>query len=351
MSLSVTPELIEALPKAELHVHLDGSLRPETMLELAAASGKPLPADDAASLATVMRADDSADLVEYLRRFDWTLSVMQSPEAIERIAYELAIDLAAENVRYAEVRFSPALNTRGGLTGDEVLAASLEGLQRASGETGIVTGVIVCAIRSFEPAHSLEMAELAVRWKGRGVVGFDLAGAEAGYPPKQHREAFDRAAAGNLPVTIHAGEAYGPESIHQALHVCGARRIGHGTRLEEDPDLMAYLTDFRIPLEICLTSNVQTRVSSSFATHPLRRYFDAGLVVTLNTDNRLVSGTTMSQEYSLAHRHHGFTWDELVEITRMGFRSAFLPHREREALLATVDADIARMESEAGSKG
>lgn len=345
MSLRVTPALIDALPKAELHVHLDGSLRPETMLELAAAAGKPLPAHDAASLAAVMRADDSADLVEYLRRFDWTLSVMQTAEAIERIAFELAVDLAAENVRYAEVRFSPALNTHGGLSGDEALAASLRGLRRASDETGIVTGVIVCAIRSFEPGHSLAMAELAVRWKGRGVVGFDLAGAEAGYPPRKHREAFDLVAAANLPVTIHAGEAYGPESIHQALHVCGARRIGHGTRLEEDPDLLAYLTDFRIPLEICLTSNVQTRVSSSFAAHPLRRYFDAGLVVTLNTDNRLVSGTTMCREYALAHRHHGFTWEELVAITRMGFQSAFLSHRAREALLARVDAEIALLES------
>jgi len=351
MSLRVTPELIEALPKAELHVHLDGSLRPDTMLELASAADKPLPADDAATLAQVMRADDSADLVEYLRRFDWTLSVMQTPEAIERIAWELAVDLAGENVRYAEVRFSPALNTHGGLSGDEVLEACMRGLQRASEETGIVTGVLVCAIRSFEPAHSLAMAELAVRWKGRGVVGFDLAGAEAGYPPKKHREAFDLVAAANLPVTIHAGEAYGPESIHQALHVCGARRIGHGTRLEEDPDLLAYLTDFRVPLEICLTSNVQTRVSSSFAAHPLRRYFDAGLVVTLNTDNRLVSGTTMSQEYILAHQHHGFTWDELVEITRMGFRSAFLPHREREALLARVDGEIAHLEEQAQRAG
>lgn len=351
MSLPVTQELIEALPKAELHVHLDGSLRPGTMLELAAAGGQPLPAQDAATLATVMRADNSADLVEYLKRFDWTLSVMQTEEAIERIAYELAVDLAAENVRYVEVRFSPALNTREGLSGDDTLAASIRGLERASRETGIITGVIVCAIRSFEPAHSLEMAELAVRWKGRGVVGFDLAGAEAGYPPKKHREAFDLAATANLPVTIHAGEAYGPESIHQALHLCGARRIGHGTRLEEDPDLQAYLTDFRVPLEICLTSNVQTRVSSSLQSHPLRRYFDAGLVVTLNTDNRLVSGTTMSQEYALAHEHHGFNWEELVEITRMGFRSAFLPHRERESLLAAVDEDIQRIETEALTGG
>ena len=347
MSLHVTQGLLQALPKAELHVHLDGSLRPETMLELASSAGLPLPADDAASLATVMRADNSANLVEYLKRFDWTLSVMQSAESIERIAYELALDLAAENVRYAEVRFSPALNTRGGLSGDEAVAASLRGLARAHDEVGIRTGVIVCAIRSFEPAHSLEMAELAVRWKGRGVVAFDLAGAEAGYPPRKHRGAFDVAATANLPVTIHAGEAYGPESIHQALHVCGARRIGHGTRLEEDPDLLAYLTDFRVPLEICLTSNVQTRVAPTFEAHPLRRYFDAGLVVTLSTDNRLVSGTTNSQEYALAHQHLGFTWEELVEVSRMAFRSAFLPHAERVSLLAAVDAEIEVLEAQA----
>jgi adenosine deaminase len=351
MSIPVTPALLEALPKAELHVHLDGSLRPGTMLELTREAGVPLPASDAASLAQVMRADDSADLVEYLRRFDWTLAVMQTPEAMERIAYELAVDLAAENVRYAEIRYSPLLNTREGMSLDEAVAAPLRGLDRAAAETGIRTGLILCAIRSFEPALSIEMAELAVSWKGKGVVGFDLAGAEAGYPPRKHRDAFDLAAFANLPVTIHAGEAFGPESIHQALHQCGARRIGHGTRLEEDPDLMAYLTDFRVPLEICLTSNVQTRVAPTFAHHPLRRYFDAGLVVTLSTDNRLVSGTTMTQEFELAHRHHGFTWEELVEINRMGFQSAFLPHREREALLSAVDAEIAALEEEAAAEG
>ncbi len=351
MTIPVTAALLEALPKAELHVHLDGSLRPGTLLELAREAGRPLPADDAEALARVMRADDSSDLVEYLRRFEWTLSVMQTAAAIERIARELALDLAAENVRYAEVRFAPILNTREGLTGDEVLEACLRGLRRAGDETGIRTGVIVCAIRSFEPALSIEMAELAIRWKGRGVVGFDLAGAEAGYPPRKHRDAFDLAASANLPVTIHAGEAFGPESIHQALHQCGARRIGHGTRLEENPDLLAYVNDFRIPLEVCLTSNVQTRVSPTFGAHPLRRYFDAGLVVTLNTDNRLVSGTTMTEEFLRAHRHHGFRWEELVEIARMGFRSAFLPHREREALVAAVDAEIGALEEEAATEG
>lgn len=351
MSIPITPAMLEALPKAELHVHLDGSLRPATMLELAREAELELPASEPAALEAVMRADDSADLVEYLRRFEWTLAVMQTAASVERIAYELAVDLAAENVRYAEIRFSPILNTRGGLSGDEVMEACLRGLQRAGIETGIRTGVIVCAIRSFEPVLSIDMAELAVRWKGRGVVGFDLAGAEAGYPPRKHRDAFDLAASANLPVTIHAGEAFGPESIHQALHQCGARRIGHGTRLEEDPDLMAYLTDFRVPLEICLTSNVQTRVAPTLAQHPLRRYFDAGLVVTLNTDNRLVSGTTMTREFQEAHLHHGFTWEELVEITRMGFHSAFLPHRDREALLMAVDAEIRTLEEEAAALG
>lgn len=351
MSLPVTPALLQALPKAELHLHLDGSLRPDTMVELAREAGVTLPSDDPRVLERLMRADDSGDLVEYLRRFDLTLSVMQTVGALERIARELVEDLAAENVRYAEIRFCPLLNTRAGLSGDEVVEAVLRGVEDATTAKGIRIGLILCALRSLDPSRSVEMAELAVRWKGRGVVGFDLAGAEAGHPPRKHREAFEVAASANLPVTIHAGEAFGAESVHQALHQCGARRIGHGTRLEEDPSLLEYVVDFRIPLEICLTSNVQTRVAADFAAHPLRRYFDAGVVVTLNTDNRLVSGTTLTREFERAHRFHRFTWEELVEISRMGFRSAFLPLREREALLASVDAEITVLEAEAAAAG
>jgi adenosine deaminase len=213
-------------------------------------------------------------------------------------------------------------------------------LTRAEDDFGIRTGLIVCGIRSFDPAGSLELAELAVSFMDRGVVAFDLAGAEAGNPARDHLEAFHYAARHNLAITIHAGEADGPPSIAQALHECHARRIGHGTRLLEDPPLERFVNDFRIPLEVCLTSNVQTRVAPSFQDHPFRRYFDRGLVVTLNTDNRLVSGTTLTDELLLAHRHLGLGWDDLVEVALLGFQSAFLPYGAKVNLLEDVEEEI-----------
>jgi adenosine deaminase len=342
-SVTVTRDLLHRLPKAELHVHLDGSLRPETMLELAAEQGKPMPKDDPESLREYMHVRDAQNLVDYLARFDTTLSVMQTAGAMERIAYELAEDLAAENVRYAEIRYSPILNIRGGLPLTEAVDAPLRGLQRAAAEFGIRTAIIICGIRNMDPATSRDLADLTVAYKDRGVVAFDLAGAEYNYPAKKHRDAFFTVINKNMAATIHAGEAYGAESIHQALHYCRAHRIGHGTRLFEAPDLMRYVNDFRVPIEICLTSNVQTQAVSSFAEHPLRSYYDAGLVLSLNTDNRLMSATTVTEEFWRAHQHQGFTWDELVHLALMGFESAFLHRDEKLALLDEVRAEIARI--------
>src|SRR5690606_28519334 len=208
------------------------------------------------------------------------------------------------------------------------------------------SALIICGIRNMDPATSQLLADLTVAFKGRGVVAFDLAGAEYNYPAKKHRNAFYTVLDANMGATIHAGEAYGAESIHQALHYCGAHRIGHGTRLYEDPDLLRYVRDFRIPIEICLTSNVQTRAVPSFAEHPLRDYFDAGIVLSLNTDNRLMSGTTLTEEYWRAHRYLDFTWDELVEIALMGFESAFLPWDEKRALVAEVTREIEALSAE-----
>jgi len=335
-------DLLRRLPKAELHVHLDGSLRPGTMVELAAEQGKSdlLPSTDPDALVEGMRADDARNLEEYIGKFEITVALMQSADALERIAYELAEDCAREGVRYVEVRYSPILNIREGLPLTEAVRAPLRGLARAEEEYGIRTAIIVCGIRNMEPATSRDLADLTVAFKGRGVVAFDLAGAEYNYPAKKHRDAFFTVINKNMAATIHAGEAYGPESIHQALHYCRANRIGHGTRLHEDPDLMQYVKDFRIPLEICITSNVQTGVVPSFAEHPLRPYYDEGLVVTLNTDNRLISGTTLTDEYLRAHEHLGFTWDELVGVARMGFESAFLHWDEKEAMLERFDEEV-----------
>ena len=340
MASEVTREKLQALPKAELHVHLDGSLRPTTMLELASAQGVTLQASEPDELANAMRASDSNDVVEYLEKFAVALSLMQTAGALERTAYELAEDSAGENIRYLEVRFSPVLHTEKGMSLEEAVAAPLRGLARAEADFGIRTGLIICGIRSFEPSVSLRLAELAVKFMDQGVVAFDLAGGEAGNPAREHLGAFQHAANHNLGLTIHAGEADGADSIAQAIHECHARRIGHGTRLLEDPALERFVNDFRIPLEVCLTSNVQTRVAPTFAEHPFRRYFDAGLVVTLNTDNRLISGTTLTDEYWCAHRHLGLSWEELLEVSLLGFQAAFLPYEAKVNLLEGIEAEL-----------
>jgi len=338
---------LTALPKAELHVHLDGSLRPETMLELADAVGVRLPAKEPEALARAMCADDATDLVAYLSRFGLTLSVLQTESALERVTRELVLDHANEGVRLVEIRYAPVLNTEGGLSMEAVLEATLSGLRQGMEATGIRAGLILCGIRNMDPATSVAQAKLAVAYRDRGVLAFDLAGAEAGHPVLNHARAFDIAAEGLLPATIHAGEAAGAESIRGALFHGRAARLGHGTRLEEDPELLRWVRDRRIGVEICLTSNVQTRVAATEADHPVRRYFDAGLLLTLCTDNRLVSGTTVVEEYEKAHQHLSFTPQELAQVARMGFEAAFLPQDEKAALLAAVDRSLAASIAEA----
>lgn len=339
--MRLTRDLLRQLPKTDLHVHLDGSLRPETMIELAREYNVKLPTWDTEELRDYMYVRDARNLVDYLARFDTTLSVMQTAEALERIAYELAEDAASENVRYMEVRYCPVLNIQAGLSLNEAVEAPLRGLRRAEQDFGIRTAVIICGLRNMSPGTSTELAELTINHRNRGVVAFDLAGAEENNPAKKHREAFYLVVNANIAATLHAGEAYGPESIHQALHYCNANRIGHGTRLFEDRDLMQYINDFRIPLEICLTSNVQTRAVNDFSDHPVRLYYDEGLVVTLNTDNRLMSGTTVTEEFWRAHEHLGFTWDELCDIAIMGFESAFMPYQEKIAMVERMKEEIA----------
>lgn len=335
--------LSRALPKAELHVHLDGSIRPVTMLELAREAGVTLPETEAGPLARWMRADNSADLEDYLRRYEYTLAVLQTPEAVERVAYEMVLDHHEESVRHLEIRFCPALNTEGGAGSDEILEASLRGADRGAAETGMSTGVIVCGLRSLDPKVSVEMAELAVAYRDRGVVAFDLAGGEAGYPAADHAEAFTRAARGGLGRTVHAGEGYGPESVRQALVEGRAHRIGHGTRLLEDPALEREVLDRQVPLEICLTSNVQTATVPSVREHPLRHYFDLGIPVTLCTDSTLVSGTTLTEEYELARSELGFTDAELARLAWNGLRAAFMPWPEKVAMLEAARLEIAEL--------
>jgi adenosine deaminase len=330
--MEIPKELIRRLPKSDLHVHLDGSLRPGTLLELAREQGIALPFSTPEEIATYMRGRAAPDLTRYLQVFDIMLSVLQTPAALSRAAFELAEDAARENVWYMEVRFSPILHDRQGLSWAEAVQAVLDGLRAAEERFVIRTGAILCGIRSISPENSLRLAKLTVSFKGQGVVGFDLAGAEKGNPAKDHREAFFEIRNNNVSSTIHAGEDFGPPSIHQALHYCGAHRIGHGTRLCEDGALMAYVNDHRIPLEMCLTSNVQTGATTLLA-HPFRLYFDSGLRVTLNTDNRLVSDTTMTDELDLACRTFLLDIYELRRLLIHSFKSAFLPYEDKANLL------------------
>ncbi|MDP1859800.1 MAG: adenosine deaminase [Gemmatimonadaceae bacterium] len=340
MSPPITRALLEQLPKAELHCHLDGSLRPSTMLDLAREYKVVMPRDDADALGDFMLVRDAANLEDYLTRFDTTLSVMQTADSLDRVAYELAEDAAREGVRYLEVRFAPILNIRGGLSLGEAVEAPLRGLARAERDHGIVARVLVCSLRHLPPDTSMELARLAVAYKSHGVVGFDLAGGEAGYPASAHADAFAYAHAHDLACTCHAGEGDGADSVRQAVYGCCAQRIGHATRLIEDASLTDYVNDQRIALEICLTSNVQTRAASSYEAHPLRQYFDRGLNVVLNTDNRLMSGVNLVDEYLHAARELDFTFDELARMAINGFESAFIPLAERQLMIDSAHRDI-----------
>lgn len=344
-------KVLQKLPKAELHCHLDGSLRAWTLLELSTAKRIVLPEATPATLADWMRVDDARNLEDYLARFTVTLDVMQEAASIERIAYELVVDNAADGVRYLEARFCPTLNTRESLSAEDVVRAALKGLQRGERESGTVARAIICALRSIPAPHSQQMAELAVAFKDRGVVGFDLAGAEAGNPANAHAEAFAFARSHDLAVTVHAGEGAGPDSIRSAVHSCGAHRIGHGTRLYEDSSLLAYVRDRRIPLEICLTSNVQTRVSPTFADHPLTQYVAQGIVVTLNTDNRLMSGVSLTDEYVRAADHLGFDLSTLGAIALSGFDAAFIAYPDRLRIRARAAEEIDAVIGEAIASG
>ncbi len=342
--MRLNPRILQRLPKTDIHCHLDGCLRPRTVLELAAEQGVKLPTTNLPRLTRLLRAGKrTRSLGDYLKIFDLTLSVLQRREALYRVAFELAEDAAAENVRHLEVRYSPVLHRRRRMPWEDIVNAVIEGLRDAGSQRQMTTGVIICGIRSMDPKVSLQLAELAVAYKGRGVLAFDLAGQEKDYPAKAHRAAFELILRNNINSTVHAGEAFGPQSIGQALHYCGAHRIGHGTRLREDPDLMRYVNDHRIPLEVCLSSNVQTRAVPTIREHPFAFYFRQGLRVTLNTDSRLVSATTVSQELALAARAFRLSPYEIKRIVIMGFKSSFLPYAQKARVLRDVNLEIDRI--------
>jgi adenosine deaminase len=335
--MKISDKLLKELPKVELHCHLDGSLRVDTILDLASKQNIPLPSSNPHNLKKMLSIGEKrVTLEEYISRFDITLSVMQTPDSLSRIAYELIEDVASENVRYIEVRYSPILHTTRGMTLEEAITSVKNGLKKGEKDFGVKSGIIVCGIRHISPEASLKLADLCVKFKNDGVVGFDLAGAEENFPAKDHREAFYMILNHNINATIHAGEAFGPSSIHQAVHYCGAHRIGHGTRLKEDQDLMNYINNHRITMEVCLTSNWHTYTVKSLKEHPLRYYYDRGIRVTLNTDNRLMSDTTLTKEFRIARDLFNFQLHDFREVTIIAMKAAFLPHLERKEMIKNI---------------
>lgn len=344
--MSLSAEVVRSAPKVLLHDHLDGGVRPATIVELAAQIGHALPADTPEALGTwFAESADSGSLERYLETFDHTVAVMQTASAISRVARECVEDLAADGVVYAEVRYAPEQHLAVGLTLEDVVAAVQVGFEDGMASTGIVVRQILTAMR--HQARSREIAELSVAWRDRGVAGFDIAGAEAGYPPTRHLDAFEYLQRNNAHFTIHAGEAFGLPSIWQAIQWCGADRLGHGVRIIDDitvnddgsvelGQLAAYVRDKRIPLEMCPFSNLQTGAAASIAEHPIGLLTKLRFRVTVNTDNRLMSGTSMTHEMTALSEAFGYGLSDLEWFTINAMKSAFLPFDERLRLINTV---------------
>ncbi|WP_183092483.1 adenosine deaminase [Nocardioides stalactiti] len=343
-----TLEDLTSAPKVLLHDHLDGGLRPETIVELAAEAGHQLPSDDATALgAWFAESADSGSLVRYLETFEHTVGVMQTEAALTRVARECVEDLAADGVVYAEIRYAPELHVQRGLELDQVVGAVEEGFRQgveASGDR-IVVRQLLTAMRQAAP--SLEIAELAIKNRDRGVAGFDIAGPEAGFPPTRFLDAFDYVRQENGHATCHAGEAFGLPSIWEAVQWCGADRLGHGVRIIDDitveadgtarlGKLASYVRDKRIPLEMCPSSNLQTGAAASIAEHPIGLLADLRFRVTVNTDNRLMSGTSMTKEHQLLCEAFGWGLPKVEWLTVNAMKSAFLPYDERYRLIMEV---------------
>jgi len=298
---------LQAIPKAELHLHLDGSVRPRTVLELAKQNGVLLPSDDLAKLRDFLEANDNtASLVEYITFFELPIAVLQTVPALERATYELCEDLAKDNVRYAEIRYGPWLHVQHGLSLTDVIRGVLSGWSQGRKAFGLEGGIIVTALRDMPPAQNLALAQVAGRFVNDGVLGFDLAGDEAGHPPILHEDAFRVARSLGMNITIHAGEAAGPESVRQAIAM-GAVRLGHGVRAQEDDEVVAMIKEDGIQLDMAPTSNAQTKAIRRLQDHPLKRFYERGIKVTISTDSRTVSDITLTRELENAIRVIGCT--------------------------------------------
>lgn len=337
--------LLSQLPKVDLHVHLDGSVKPETIRELAIEQGNPLQIDSETELLSHMQVGETCEsLKEYLDKFGFVLPYLQTGSALERVAYELVEQAANDKVSYIEVRFAPQLHRTQGLTIQDVILHVINGLKRGEQAFGTVARAIIICMRHHSYALNKDVVEEAARFYNKGVVAVDLAGDEAGFPAKLFLQLFEEAQQLGLPITIHAGEAAGAENVRVAITGLGAVRIGHGIRMQEDPEVVALVRERQIPLEMCPLSNIQTKAVPSWDTYPIRRYLEEGIIVTVNTDNRTVSNTTIQKEYEQLAEHCGLTMNDIAKIVLNGAKAAFLEEAEKQLL-------IAKLENEWAAKG
>ncbi|MFC5701118.1 adenosine deaminase [Cohnella faecalis] len=334
----VRDDSLRFLPKVDLHLHLDGCVSPDTLAELAAQENVPLPAKDRAGLLPYMQVkDDCVSLKDYLTKFDFVLPLLQTGEALERVAYETVEQAARQRTMYLEVRFAPQLHRLRGMSAEETIGHVIGGLRRGEKDFGVKSRVIAICMRHHPERLNLEVIEAASAYLGKGLGAVDLAGDEASFPAHRFRSVFTLANRKSIPVTIHAGEAAGPANIREAVNRLGAARIGHGVRLREDPDLRSAIRNSRIPLELCPTSNLQTKAVSRWDDYPIRDYFEDGILVTVNTDNPTVSGTDMTTEYRILRERFGFTLRELGQLTLNGVEAAFLEPNEKKLLKKEIE--------------
>lgn len=338
-------EFIARAPKAELHNHIDGGLRVKTIIEIAQKENIKIPSFVESDLKEILTNDEScSSLIEYFKPFDTTISVLQSEEALERVMYEFLEDAAKDHIKYIEARFSPAFHLNKGLSLHQVMDAVIRGKQQAEKDFPIKSNLIVCSIRQLDVQTNIELAELAVKYKNKGVAAFDMAGEEYGRPAKNHIPAFEVAIKNNLFRTVHAGEADGAHSIADSIHYLGAMRIGHGTHLYEDPDLLEYVKDRQIGLEVCLSSNMQTKSITNLKKHPFDTYFKMGIPVTINTDSTLISGTSLSKEFMLAQELFDYNKADISKLILNSFEQAFLHLDEKQDLIKNIKSDLEKLD-------
>lgn len=328
---------IEQMPKVDLHLHLDGSVKPETLAELAEQQGQSLQVENKEELYALMKVDGTcSSLVEYLQKFDFVLPFLQTADALERVAYEIVEQSALHRCKYIEVRFAPRLHTNKGLTMQEVIESVLSGLQKGENRFGVISRGIVICLRSHRPEDNIKVIEATIPYYNKGIVAVDLAGDEASFPPERHTSAFLLAKRHNIPITIHAGEAAGASSIRGAITQLGASRIGHGIRLREDMQLLEEVRQRNIPLEMCPISNIQTQSVPGWEQYPIQEYLKLGLHITINTDNLTVSNTNITKEYRVLSDHFGFTHKEMEKLVLNGAEAAFLSVEEKLRLKQSI---------------